>query len=327
MRRPWLVGIGAVLAVLAAGAGGSWWWVARPGPLADTALVVIPRGGRAAMADALAAAGALRAPAALFPALVWVLARDRTLRAGEYRIAAGASMLDILREIEAGKVVVRHLTVPEGLTTAQVLGLIAASEHLDGPMPPPPPEGSLLPETYNYTHGDSRAGMMRRLHRAMDEALASAWAGRDPGLPLRSPAELLVLASMVEKETGIAAERAHVAGVFVNRLRLGMRLQSDPTVIYGVTNGQGALGRPLARGDLDRPTPFNTYANAGLPPGPIANPGQAALLAAAHPLPTDDLYFVADGSGGHSFAATIEAHNRNVAAWRRLQKQKETGTP
>ena len=197
--------------------------------------------------------------------------------------------------------------------------MLAATPALAGEMAPVPAEGSLLPETYHYGRGDRRAALIARMAAAMDETLAELWQGRAEGLPFDSPPAAMVLASIVEKETGLAAERRHVAGVFVNRLRRGMRLQSDPTVIYGLTGGAGPLGRPLTRADLETDHPYNTYRIDGLPPHPIANPGREAIAAVLDPLPTGDLYFVADGSGGHVFAPTLDEHNRNVANWRRAR--------
>ena len=220
----------------------------------------------------------------------------------------------------AGETVVRRLTVPEGLTTAAVLDLLRNAEGLVGEAPDPG-EGRLLPETYHYSHGDSRADLVARMQRAMDKALARLFRDRPAGSPLGSETELLTLASIVEKETGLSGERARIAGVFVNRLKRGMRLQTDPTVIYALTGGRRELGRPLTRADLRVDHPYNTYRIPGLPPGPIANPGLAALEAAARPAETNALYFVADGAGGHLFARTLREHNRNAARYRRLLRR------
>lgn len=218
-----------------------------------------------------------------------------------------------------GRTVVHRVTVPEGLTSVEIVAIVAASEVLEGAVPPPPVQGALLPETYHVARGDERAAVIGRMAEAMNEALARLWPTRAPDLPLASPAEAVILASIVEKETGIAAERAKVAGVFYNRLALGMPLQSDPTVVFALTDGKMPLGRALTRDDLAIDDPYNTYKVNGLPPGPIANPGLASLEAVLKPEATDALYFVADGTGGHAFARTLDEHNRNVAKWRKLQ--------
>jgi UPF0755 protein len=289
----------------------------RPGPTTSAKVIYIPRGlGSDAIGQQLVDEDLIEKPWLLMAAQQF--RRDpRALRAGEYEIAAGASLAAILEQLRAGRTIVRRLTVPEGLTSSQILDLIRRADGLDGATQAILPEGSLLPETYHYQKGDRRADLVKRLQTAMTAALAEAWNNRNLSVPLRTPEELLVLASIVEKETGLAAERERVAGVFINRLRKNMRLQSDPTVLYGVVGG-GA--RSLTRADLDTDTPWNTYTRAGLPASPITNPGRAALMAAAKPLTTDDLYFVADGTGGHAFAKTLDEHNRNVAKWRQIEK-------
>jgi UPF0755 protein len=254
--------------------------------------------------------------------------KGAALRLGEYAFAAGTSARAAMDLIVSGRTVVRRLTLPEGWTTAQALQLVETAEGLEGAISLHPEEGTLLPETYNYSWGDSRDAIVRRMTRAMDETLADLWAKRPTDSPVASPREALILASIVERETGVAEERGLVASVMVNRLKRGMKLQSDPTVAYGVAVGAAAplrlLARPLTRDDLQRPTPFNTYVIDGLPPAPIANPGRAALRAAIDPPRTDFLYFVADGSGGHAFARTLDEHNRNVAKWRALERARET---
>jgi UPF0755 protein len=317
----------ALLLALAAGAAGWYGWrhlqahMATPGPLAEERVVLLERGqGLAAIAGRLEREGVI-ADAFLFQLGARLFGRDRRLQAGEYGFAPGASPLEVLDLLESGRVYARRLTVQEGLTVAEVWELLRAAPFLDGELPDPPPEGSLLPETYHYVRGDGRAAVAERMRTAMARTLEELWAARDPDLPLASPEEAVILASIVEKETGVAAERGRVAGVFVNRLRRGMRLQSDPTVIYAVTEGRGPLGRALTRADLDRDHPYNTYRSAGLPPGPIANPGRDSLAAALSPEAVEYLYFVADGTGGHAFARTLEQHNRNVRNWRRIQRE------
>lgn len=322
MRRRWLVGI--FLALLSAAAAGfalrAWEDFNAPGPLREDSRVVVPKGiGLAPMAALLAERGVLRHPLA-FRIFVTVDGAENRLKAGEYDFPAGISAASVRELLVSGRTVVRRLTVPEGLSTAAVLELVRNAEGLVGE-PPDSGEGRLLPETYHYTHGDSRADLVSRMQRAMDEAIARLFRGRPRNSPLKSEAELLTLASIIEKETGISGERAEIAGVFVNRLKRGMRLQTDPTVIYALTEGRQDLGRPLTRTDLRVDHPYNTYRNHGLPPGPIANPGLAALEAAARPARTDALYFVADGAGGHLFARTLGEHNRNVARYRKLSRR------
>ena len=201
--------------------------------------------------------------------------------------------------------------------------LVDAADGLSPRRTPPPAEGRVLPETYSYRLGNSRDAVVERMTAAMRDLLAELWAGRAADLPFDRPMEAVILASIVEKETSRSAERARIAGVFINRLRKGMRLQSDPTVVYGLTDGRGPLGRSLTRRDLETDHPYNTYKIKGLPPEPICNPGRASLEAVLHPMVTDALYFVADGTGGHVFAKTLAEHNRNVARWRRLRKGKK----
>lgn len=292
------------------------------GPLGAPLDFEVKSGERlASVADRLAEAGAVT-NARIFRIGARYSDLDAGLKFGEYSIPAGASMREILELLNRGGNVLRQVVVPEGLTSWQVVELLKAEPELSGEVTAVPPEGSLAPAGYDYQRGDDRTALLARMAERQSEILAAAWAGRAASLPLASPEELLTLASIVEKETGVPQERPEVARVFVNRLEKGMRLQTDPTVIYGITKGEGTLGRGLRASELATATPYNTYAMAGLPPTPIANPGQAAIEAAANPAAGDYLYFVADGTGGHAFARTLEEHNRNVGAWRKIEAQR-----
>ncbi len=293
----------------------------RAGPLAADSIVYIPRGtGFDGITRRLEEAGVIDDPL-IFRLGVRTLRAARGLRAGEYNFPAGVSMRGAVDLLLSGETVVHRLTFPEGLTSAEALALIAGAEALDGEAGPVPPEGSILPETYHYARGDSRAELIARMRRDMEKALAGLWLKRADGLPLDRREDAVILASIVEKETAVPDERPLIASVYLNRLEKGMRLQSDPTVVYGLTGGKAPLGRALTHQDLQTANPYNTYLNAGLPPGPVANPGRASLEAVLDPAETEYLYFVADGSGGHTFAKTLQAHNRNVAKWRRAQKK------
>lgn len=245
--------------------------------------------------------------------------KAREIRAGEFRIAKGASMADVLREITEGEPITYSVTVPEGFTSWQVVQRIRAKTELTGDIEDVPPEGSLLPDTYIFQRGDERSELIARMQEAQAAALADVWADRAPDLPLETPQDLVTLASIVEKETGVPEERPEVAAVFINRLNRGMRLQSDPTIIYGITNGEGPLGRGITRSEIEEETPYNTYVVDGLPAGPIANPGIEAMRAVANPAQSDALYFVAAGanpSQGHVFARSYDEHRQNVAQYR-----------
>ncbi len=295
-----------------------------PGPLAAETIVVIPRGASVRSIAALLEAEGVVEDATIFSLGVRGFGGERPLIAGEYLFAPALSARDAMSLLQSGKVFTRNLTIPEGLTALQVTDLLSTAEGLEGepPLADAIGEGSLLPETYQYVRGDRRADVIARMQQAMAATLDRLWRERsaDTG-PLTSPREAVILASIVERETGLAAERPRIAAVFLNRLRRGMRLQSDPTVVYGLSNGTGTIGRPLTRADLAVDHPYNTYIHGGLPPGPIANPGRDSLAAVLQPAKSKDLYFVADGTGGHAFARTLEEHNRNVARWRRLQRQ------
>lgn len=295
-----------------------------PGPLTSPTTVVVKQGaGLASIAETLAEAGVIRDPL-LFEIGARLADRARDLKAGEYRFDVAVTPRGALDILTRGDVIAHRVTVAEGMTTERVLALVGATEGLDGEITLRPDEGSLLPETYHFTRGDNRDDLLRRMMTAMEETWAELWPTRVEGLPYDRPEEALILASIVEKETGLTSEKAHIAGVFVNRLRRGMRLQSDPTVIFGL-EPSGVLGRGLTRADLRQPTPYNTYVIDGLPPGPICNPGRDTIAAVLNPKETEDLFFVADGSGGHAFARTLAEHNRNVRAWRRfLREQLQT---
>ena len=318
--------IAYVLLALALVAGGLAAWgyahFARSGPLAAATTVIVPRGaGVEAIARALARANVIADPL-VFRVGARLTGADKALRAGEYAFPAGISPASALALLESGKTVVRRLTVVEGVTTVEVVAQLAATDGLKGEVTAVPGEGLLLPETYHFSYGDSRDAVLARMAQSMQRTLDALWRARADDVPFAAPKSALILASVVEKETAIPEERARIAAVFINRLRRRMRLQSDPTVAYGLTQGSGPLGRPLTASDLKVPTPYNTYLVDGLPPGPICNPGRASIAAVLDPARTDELYFVADGSGGHVFARTLAEHSRNVARWRTLQRRR-----
>jgi len=289
----------------------------KPGPLPQTKAVVVPHGGTAAAAAALKSSGVIENVNA-FEALSWLTFFDGSIRAAEFSFPPKASIADVLAILRTARPVEHRITIVEGLTAKQIAALLMAAEAASGPVEVPP-EGSALPQTYEFERGMSREAILGRARAAMDKELAAAWSARAPNLPLTSPRDLLILASIVERETAKAEERPHVAAVYLNRLRMGMKLQADPTVAYAASGGSGVLDHKLNRADLDRDDPYNTYKRTGLPPGPICSPGVASLRAAGRPMNSDDLYFVADGTGGHAFAKTVEAHTRNVARWRGTQ--------
>ena len=291
----------------------------RPGSLEKPVTVIVGAGASAAqIAETLRGADVITSTV-LFRLHARLRGDAHLLKAGEYDFESAETLGSVINRLVSGDTVIHTLTLAEGLSSAAARAIIEAHPALGGRLSEtPPPEGSLLPETYHFARGTTRQEIVRLMTQGMDSALAELWAGRVGDLPLTSPQEAVILASIVEKETGKADERRHVAGVLVNRLRLGMRLQSDPTVIYALTRGREPLGRDLLRSDWLLDDPYNTYRHKGLPPGPITNPGREAIAAVLDPLDTPDLYFVADGSGGHAFAATLEEHNRNVVRWRRL---------
>jgi UPF0755 protein len=297
------------------------------GPLAADRIVNIPRGsGMRDIADILSREGVIDQPW-LFIGGVLVLKAREDLKAGEYEFRAHSSLRDVVATMVEGKVVAHQVSIPEGLTSEQIAARLLQDDVLAGDIKDIPREGSLLPDTYNFSRGVTREQMVQRMQQAEQRLLREIWDHRAPDLPLKTPEQLVVLASLVEKETGKPEERTRVAAVFVNRLKQKMKLQSDPTIIYGLVGGKGTLGRPILKSEIERPTPYNTYIIDGLPPGPIANPGRASLEAAANPARTRELYFVADGTGGHAFAETYEQHQKNVARLRSIEFDQKDQVP
>ena len=289
----------------------------RQGGLDQPRSVTIERGTDVAgIAELLQRSGAVSSKW-LFIAGVWFSGEQSNLKAGEYLIPAHASMREIMDSMVAGRGILYSIAIPEGLTSKQIVDRLSGDDILTGSITEIPPEGSLLPETYKFSRGDTRENVLNRMRRERDRIITDIWNRRANDLPIATIDELVVLASIVERETSLADERSRVAAVFINRLRLNMRLQSDPTVIYALFGGEGKpQGFMLSRADLDTQSPFNTYVADGLPPSPIGNPGRASLEAVANPSRTRDLFFVADGTGGHAFAESYEEHLRNVARWR-----------
>ena len=316
----------AFLAVVALGAGSflAYKEATSPGPK-NTATVILLEPGSSVgkIAMLLEEAGVIR-HTELFKGAVRAKGVQNALKAGEYEIPAGASLLEVIDILVAGKSILHFFTAPEGLTTAQILNILRTDETLLGDVTLSPNEGQLLPETYGYTRGETRDAIVQRMILDQEKTLAELWENRQLGLPLSNKQEVVILASIVEKETGIAEERSRIAAVFINRLKRNIRLQSDPTIIYGLTKGE-PLGRGLRQSELRGKTPYNTYVIDGLPPTPIANPGKASLEAVLNPADTNDLFFVADGTGGHVFAETLREHQRNVAQWRRIEREQKAG--
>jgi len=313
---------GILLVLLVAGLAAFGFLYLGPGPRAahgGATTVILQKGsGIGGVARSLKSAGVVRSRV-LFMVMAKLTAGAK-LKAGEYAIPSGESMAGIISDVKAGRVVRHVITIPEGWTSQMAADAVNAAPWLVG-RAEPPPEGAILPDTYQVQRGDDRTKVIQRMEAARDSLLKALWARRAPDLPLKTPEEAVTLASIVEKETAIPAERPRIAAVFENRLKAGMRLESDPTVIYGVSNG-APLGRGITIGDLATGTPYNTYQIAGLPPTPIANPGRAALQAVLNPPRTGELYFVANGTGGHSFSSSFQEHQKNVARWREIEKQR-----
>ena len=290
-------------------------WIAQSGPLLSVVNVVVPKGASLNMVAAKLEEAQVIDKAWLFKIMARVNGLDKHLKAGEYQFEPGVSLKQAMDKISKGEVFLRKITIPEGLTSGQIMYLIATYPGLEGEVDIDVKEGELLPETYSFELGASRNSIILQAKAAMQKTLEEVWAARDDDLPIKNISDLLTMASIIEKETGIVDERPLVASVFLNRLRKGMRLQTDPTVIYAITEGETSFGRSLKKKDLKIDSPYNTYLNYGLPPGPICNPGREAIMAAAHPAESDYLYFVADGKGGHRFAKSLSEHNRNVKTW------------
>lgn len=319
------------MAILAGGGGGAWgiWTWQAPGPLTAETRVVIEHGTSVGgIARNLKNAHVIGHPW-LFRIGVRLTGQQGDLKAGEYAFSPGVSMGSVVAKIARGDVFRRVFTIAEGLTSWQAQEILDHTEGLTGALAETPPEGSLLPQTYQFMAGDTKQTAVLQMQKAMNDTLDLLWSGRDADIPVNTPQEAITLASIVEKETGVATERARIAGLFENRLKAGVALQSDPTVIYALTKGHiqsegmGPLGRRLLAKDLEVDSPYNTYKNPGLPPGPIANPGKDAIVAVLHPEHHDYMYFVADGTGGHVFAKTLEEHNVNVAKWRKIRREAE----
>jgi len=297
----------------------------KPGPSGSDVVFEVKSGDRLQLVSERLEEQGLITDSRIFRISARYAGDAHNLKFGEYKIPANASMSEILALVTSGKALVYQVTVPEGLTSWQVVQLLKNETLLDGELNEVPPEGSLAPNTYSVSKGDTRASVIRRMTLAQHKILTEAWALRADDLPLETPDDALTLASIIEKETGVVEERELVSSVFVNRLNRGMRLQTDPTVIYGVTKGKGGLGRGLRQSELRTKTPWNTYVIDGLPETPIANPGKAAIEAALNPATSNFVFFVADGTGGHAFAETIGEHNRNVRKWRRIEAERRSG--
>jgi UPF0755 protein len=301
--------------------------IEAPGPLQEDKIVNIPsRAGMTDIADVLQREGVIDNNRWAFIGAVFALKARSELKPGEYAFAKRASLRDVIGTIVEGKVVQHSVTIPEGLTSEQIVARLSDNDIFAGAVREIPREGTLLPETYKFPRGTTREQVIQRMQAAQRRLVAEIWDHRSQDVPVKSPEQLVTLASIVEKETGRADERSRVAAVFVNRLKQKIKLQSDPTIIYGLVGGKGTLGRPIKRSEITQPSPYNTYVIDGLPPGPISNPGRASLEAAANPARTRDLYFVADGTGGHAFTETYDQHQKNVAKLRAMERATQNDT-
>ncbi len=328
-RNPFVVFGNAVITivlVLMIGTGTAYYYgrqkIEAPGPLQEDKVVNIPaRAGMTDIADILQREGVIDNNRWAFIGSVFALKARSELKPGEYAFQKNASLRDVIGTMVEGKVVQHAVTIPEGLTSQQIVARLSENDIFTGEIHEVPREGTLLPETYKFPRGTTRDQVIARMQQTQKRILAEIWEHRSPDIPVKTPDQLVTLASIVEKETSKADERSRVAAVFVNRLRQKIKLQSDPTIIYGIVGGKGTLGRPIKRSEILQPSLYNTYVVDGLPPGPISNPGRASLEAAANPARTRDLFFVADGTGGHAFTETYDQHQKNVAKLRAMEKQ------
>src|SRR6202012_2506114 len=333
-RNPFVVvgnAIITIVLILMIGGGGAYIYgkqkIEAPGPLPEDKVVNIPaRAGMTDIADVLQREGVIDNNRWAFIGGVFALKARSELKPGEYAFQKNASLRDVIGTMVEGKVVQHAITIPEGLTSEQIVARLSDNDIFSGAVREMPREGTLLPETYKFPRGTTRDQVIQRMQQTQRRVLAEIWERRNADIPVKTPEQLVTLASIVEKETGKADERSRVAAVFVNRLRQKIKLQSDPTIIYGLVGGKGTLGRPIKRSEIQQPSPYNTYVVDGLPPGPIANPGRASLEAAANPARTRDLFFVADGTGGHAFSDTYDVHQKNVAKLRAMEKQIQNDT-
>ena len=333
-RNPFVIVGNAIITfilVMMLATGGVYFYgkktIEAPGPLQEDKIVNIPsRAGMTDIADVLQREGVIDNNRWAFIGAVFALKARSELKPGEYAFKEHASLRDVIGTIVEGKVVQHAVTIPEGLTSEQIVARLGDNDIFAGSVREIPREGTLLPETYKFPRGTTREQVIQRMQAAQKRLVAEIWEHRSPDVPVKSPEQLVTLASIVEKETGRADERSRVAAVFVNRLKQKIKLQSDPTIIYGLVGGKGTLGRPIKRSEITQPSPYNTYVIDGLPPGPISNPGRASLEAAANPARTRDLYFVADGTGGHAFTETYDQHQKNVAKLRATEKQTQNDT-